>query len=128
MIAVDTSALMEVLLGGPEADACTELLEGDEDLLLSAGTLAEALIVASRRNVHEEMVRLVDGLGFDIVSITPATARRVAQIYQRWGKGLHPAGLNFGDCFAYDVAKEHACRLLYVGRDFAQTDVESALS
>ena len=119
---------MAVLLGEPEADACIELLEGDDDLLLSAGTLAEALIVASRRNIYEEMVRLVDGLGFEIVSITPAAGRRVAQAYQRWGKGLHPAGLNFGDCFAYDVAKEHACRLLYVGRDFAQTDVERALS
>ncbi len=127
MIAVDTSALMAVLLGEPEGDACTEFLEGDENLLLSAGTLAEALIVASRRNVRQEMTRLVDGLGFEIVSVTPASARRVAEIYQRWGKGLHPAGLNFGDCFAYDVAKEHACRLLYVGRDFGQTDIESAL-
>ena len=73
------------------------------------------------------MIRLVEGLGFEIVSVTPAGARRVADIYQRWGKGLHPAALNFGDCFAYDVAKEHACRLLYVGRDFGQTDIESAL-
>ena len=127
MIAVDTSALMAVLLGEPEGDACTELLEGDEDLLLSAGTLAEALIVAGGRNVGQEMIRLVEGLGFEIVSVTPAGARRVADIYQRWGKGLHPAALNFGDCFAYDVAKEHACRLLYVGSDFGQTDIESAL-
>jgi ribonuclease VapC len=59
-----------------------------------------------------------------VVSVTPAAARRVAAAYERWGKGMHPAGLNFGDCFAYEVAKEHGCRLLYVGEDFGCTDVE----
>jgi len=48
----------------------------------------------------------------EIVTVTPASARRIAEAYQRWGRGLHPAALNFGDCFAYEVAKEHACRLL----------------
>jgi ribonuclease VapC len=90
-------------------------------------TVVEALIVAARRNVGEEMERLIDGLGFEIVSLTPASARRIALAYAKWGKGVHPAALNLGDCFAYEVAKEHACRLLYVGDDFAQTDVERAL-
>lgn len=67
------------------------------------------------------MTRLIDGLGFEIV------ARRIAQTYKRWGKGFNPAGLNFGDCFAYEVAKEHGCRLLFVGEDFSKTDVESVL-
>jgi ribonuclease VapC len=44
-----------------------------------------------------------------------------------WGKGVHPAGLNFGDCFAYEVAMEHGCRLLFVGTDFTQTNVERVL-
>ncbi|MGO7623952.1 type II toxin-antitoxin system VapC family toxin, partial [Rhizobium ruizarguesonis] len=44
-----------------------------------------------------------------------------------WGKGAHPASLNFGDCFAYEVAREHGCRLLFVGDDIVMTDVESAL-
>ncbi|NEH35386.1 hypothetical protein GR223_24715 [Rhizobium leguminosarum] len=44
-----------------------------------------------------------------------------------WGKGAHPASLNFGDCFAYEVAREHGCRLLFVGDDLVMTDVESAL-
>jgi ribonuclease VapC len=63
----------------------------------------------------------------EIVTVTPASARRIAEAYQRWGRGLHPAALNFGDCFAYEVAKEHACRLLYVGDDFVKIDIEAVL-
>src|SRR5690606_5823871 len=106
MIAVDTSALMAVVLNDPEADACIAALADEDDLLISAGTVAEALIVAGRRNVGEEMARLIDGLSFEVVNVTSASARRVAQAYERWGKGTHPAALNFGDCFAYEVAKE----------------------
>jgi ribonuclease VapC len=127
MIAVDTSALMAIVLNDPQADACVAALEAEDDLLISAGTVAEALIVATRRNVSEEMERLIDKLGFEVVSVTSASARRVAQAYDRWGSGVHPAALNFGDCFAYAVAKEHGCRLLYVGEDFSKTDVEKVL-
>ena len=127
MIAVDTSALMAILLDEPEADACTAALEAEGGLLISAGTVAEALIVAARRNVGAQMARLIEELGFEIVSVTPAAARRIAQTYARWGKGVHPAALNFGDCFAYEVAKEHGCPLLYVGRDFRRTDIEGVL-
>lgn len=127
MIAVDTSALMAIVLNEPEADACIAMLEAEADLLISAGTVAEAMIVAARRNVGEEMAQLLDGLGFEIVSVTPAAARRIAQAYEQWGKGVHPAALNFGDCFSYEVAKEHGCRLLFVGHDFRQTDLESAI-
>lgn len=127
MIAVDTSALMAVVLNDPEADACIAALEAEDDLLISAGTVAEALIVAARRNVGEEMERLIDGLGFEVVSVTSASARRIAQAYDQWGKGVHPASLNFGDCFAYEVAREHGCRLLFVGEDFVQTDVDGVL-
>ena len=127
MIAVDTSALMAVVLDEPEAEACIAALEAEAEILISAGTVAEALIVAARRNLADEMARLVDGLGFSIVDVTPASARRIADAYERWGKGVHPAALNFGDCFAYEVAKEHGCPLLYVGDDFAKTDIASVL-
>jgi ribonuclease VapC len=127
MIAVDTSALMAIALDEPEADACAAALDADDELLISAGTVAEALIVAGRRNVGEAMARLVDGLGFEIVTVTPAAAWRIAQAYARWGKGVYPAALNLGDCFAYEVAKERRCRLLYVGADFSRTDIESVL-
>ena len=127
MIAVDTSALMAIVLSDAEADACIAALEAEPEILISAGTVAEALIVAARRNVAAELESIIEGLGFEVVSVTPAAARRVAQAYDKWGKGINPAALNFGDCFAYEVAKEHGCRLLYVGDDFARTDIESAL-
>ena len=126
MIAVDTSALMAILLDEASADACIAVIESEDKLLISAGTVAEALIVAQRRDVGEQMTALINGLGFDIQSVTPASARRVAAAYAKWGKGVHPAGLNFGDCFAYEVAKENGCPLLYVGKDFAGTDLASA--
>ena len=125
MIALHTSALMA--LGEAEADACIRVLETETEIVISAGTVAEALIVAARRNVGEEMTRMIEGLGFEILSATPAASRRVAAAYMRWGRGAYPAGLNFGDCFSYEVAKERSCPLLYVGDDFSRTDLESAL-
>ncbi|MCJ2120768.1 type II toxin-antitoxin system VapC family toxin [Methylobacterium sp. J-001] len=123
MIAIDTSALMAILQNEPEAERCIAVIEREDRLVMSAATVAEALIVSERRNVGDEMGRLIDGLAIEIVSVTVASARRLAACYRRWGKGLHPAGLNFGDCFAYDVAKEHGCPLLYVGEDFSRTDL-----
>jgi ribonuclease VapC len=74
----------------------------------------------------EEVRRLIDGLGLDIVSVTPASARRIAAAFARWGRSVHPAGANFGDCFSYEIAKELSCPLLYVGADFSRTDLQSA--
>jgi len=127
MIAVDTSALMAILLDEAEADACVAAVQEADTLLISAGTIAEALIVAGRCNLGEEMAELIDGLDFEVVSLTSASARRIATAYGRWGKGIHPAALNFGDCFAYEVAAERKCRLLYVGDDFSRTDIRPAL-
>jgi ribonuclease VapC len=127
MIVVDTSALMAIVLDEAEANDCIAALEKEDDLLISAGTIAEALIVATRRHVGEEIASLIDGLGFKAVAVTSASARRIASAYGRWGKGVDAAGLNFGDCFAYEVAKEHDCPLLYVGTDFTRTDVKRAL-
>jgi ribonuclease VapC len=125
MIAIDTSALMAIVLNEPDAERCIAALKAERDVLISAGTMAEALIVSARRNVSEEVANLIDGLGFEVVPVTPATARRIANVYALWGKGVSRSALNFGDCFAYDVAKQHGCRLLFVGQDFALTDIES---
>ncbi len=127
MIVVDTSALMAVLLDERQAEACIAALAREREVLISAGTVVEALIVSATRKVGEEMARLIDGLGFDIVDVTAAAASRIAAAYARWGKGNHRAALNFGDCFAYEVAKQHDCPLLYVGDDFAKTDIRSVL-
>jgi len=126
LIAVDTSALMAILLDEREAEGCATVLEQEDDILISAGTLAESLIVAARRNVGSELRVLVHGLGMQCVPVTKHMAERVAAAYDRWGKGVHPSGLNFGDCFAYALAQERACKLLFVGEDFRMTDVDSA--
>jgi ribonuclease VapC len=126
-IAVDTSALMAIILNETMADDCIAALTAATSVFISAGTVAEALIVAAHRNVAGEMAKLIDAFGFDVEAVTATSARRIAAAYARWGKGIHPAGLNFGDCFAYEVARQHDCPLLFVGDDFSRTDVQSAL-
>ena len=118
---------MAIVLGEPEGDACIDVLHAETAVIISAGTVAEALIVSGRRNVGEEMAQLIHGLGFEVVPVTPASAVRIANAYERWGKGMHPAGLNFGDCFAYEAAQAFSCRLLFVGDDFRRTDLGSVL-
>jgi ribonuclease VapC len=126
VIAIDTSAIMAILLNEPEADTCVKVIEAEDDIVISSGTLAETLIVAARRNLAQEAALLLDGLGLQVMPVTSTSAKRIARIYAQWGKGLHRAGLNFGDCFAYEVAKDRACPLLFVGDDFSRTDVIDA--
>ena len=127
MIVVDTSALMAILLDEPKAEPCMTAIQTADRLLISAGTVAEAFIVAGRRNLAADMIELITGLDFEILPLTAASARRIAAAYGRWGKGIYPAALNVGDCFAYEVAIEQNCPLLYVGNDFSQTDIYPAL-
>lgn len=127
MIVVDTSALMAVVLDERTAAACRDALEREPAVLISAGTLTETLIVAAGRNLAEEIGALVDGLGIEVVPVTSSSARASARAYGRWGKGHHRAALNFGDCFAYELATARACPLLFVGDDFSFTDVVSVL-
>ena len=127
MIAIDTSALIAIVCGEPLADACFRKLMAESKVLISAGTLAETLVVAGRRNLDNEIERLTRDLQWDVVPMTLATAAGIAAVYSTWGKGVHPAKLNLGDCFAYEVARRYNCPLLYVGDDFAKTDIQSAL-
>jgi ribonuclease VapC len=127
MIAVDISALMAIALGETKAEACIEAIDQADALVISAATVAEALIVAGRRGVGEDMSRLFGKIDFTVSPVTGASARRVAEAYDAWGKGKHKAGLSFGDCFSYEVARENDCPLLYVGDDFARTDIRSVL-
>ena len=127
MIVLDTSALMAIVLQEPMAEACKRALEAEDEILISAGTLAELLIVAVGRGITVETAELLARFDFDIIPVTEAAARRIGHAYEQWGRGMHPASLNFGDCFSYELAKERACRLLYVGDDFAKTDIEGVL-
>jgi len=126
VIAVDTSALMAVVLDEPAAQACCTTLTAAAAIIISAGTMAEALIVAGRRHVGPIMERLIQGLGCEVVPVTERDAIAVAAAYAQWGKGIHPAGLNYGDCFAYVLARQRGCPLLFVGEDFARTDITQA--
>lgn len=127
MIVVDTSALMAILLDEDTAAACIEALDDELQVVISAGTLAEALIVADRRGLRARMTRLVEGLGFEIAPVTEQSARAAATAYAAFGRGQHRAALNFGDCFAYEAAQSRGCPLLFVGDDFGHTDVIPAL-
>jgi len=117
---------MAIALDEPSADACEAVLDRETELLISAGTLAETLVVAARRDRLPEVTALVEELGVTVVPMTAATAYRVSEAYSAWGKGVHPAALNLGDCFAYALAVEYGCPLLFVGDDFAKTDIMPA--
>ena len=127
MIVVDSSALLAILQGEPLAEKYSEALARGERLLMAAPTLSEAMIVATARELSAELGLLLDSLPFEVVSLTEERACAAAREYLRWGKGFHPAALNFGDCFAYALAKEHDCPLLFVGDDFAKTDLKAAI-
>ena len=126
MIVIDTSALCAVIFNETAAASCEAAIISDSDRRISAETAAEALIVADNRGGGSDLRALLARLNVEMVPVTPANIERVAEAYRRWGKGNHPAGLNFGDCFAYALAKELGCPLLFVGNDFARTDVMRA--
>ena len=73
------------------------------------------------------MGAVLDGFGVEVVSVTEERAKAAAEGYKRYGKRWHAAGLNFGDCFAYALAGEQDCPLLFVGADFAKTGVKRAI-
>jgi ribonuclease VapC len=73
------------------------------------------------------MTTWVESFDFEVAPVTGATARLAGEAYGRWGKGIHPAGLNYGDCFSYALAKERDWPLLFIGDDFSRTDILSAL-
>jgi ribonuclease VapC len=127
MIVVDSSALMAITQGEERAADCIECLKHSAALMISAVTLAEVLIVAQSRGIGAQLQTLMDGLDFEVVPANETSADQVAFTYKKWGKGNHPARLNLVDCFSYALAKENNCPLLFVGNDFSQTDIESAL-
>ncbi|MFP5077145.1 type II toxin-antitoxin system VapC family toxin [Rhizobium sp. YIM 134829] len=127
MIVVDTSALLAILQDEPGSERLSRVLAKEQQTLLAAGNLTEAMIVASRRGLHEDMAALIATTIREVLPLTAERAERAAAAYRRFGKGFHSAGLNFGDCFAYATAEEFGCPLLFIGADFARTDLAPAL-
>ena len=127
MIVVDTSALMAIVMKEASADSCSDCLAFADAVLISAGTLMEALIVSRGRDRQKQMEELLVAVAPQVIALTEALARRAANAYETWGKGFHRAALNFGDCFAYALAKVSREPLLFKGHDFTHTDIASAL-
>lgn len=128
MIAADTSALIAVVLGEPEAERFLVALESDS-VVLSAVSLTEAMIVAEARQGQDaarDLDLLVSGVVDRLVAVDEEHARIAVAAWRRFGKGRHPAGLNLGDCFAYATASLANVPLLFKGDDFTQTDLRSA--
>ena len=130
-LAVDTSAVLAVLLREPSCDLVLERLCGASQPAVAAPTRTEILLVAlvklgklgqaRAQEFLERQAILTVGWDQDL-------ADAAALAFQRFGKGRHASGLNFGDCFSYALAERLRVPLLFVGNDFSQTDLESALA
>lgn len=90
--------------------------------------MLEIMIVAARKGISQSAANVLSNVFYTTVDVTEDFARLAGIAYTQWGKGFHPAGLNFGDCFAYALAKEQNCPLLFIGNDFSKTDIRSALA
>ena len=123
---VDTSAIVAVVLREPGFQAVVDCLEGDEPVAVGAPTLTEAALVLSARldrDARPKLARLLQEYEIAIVPFAAAHWDEATEAFLRFGKGRHPAALNYGDCMSYAVAKLADQPLLCVGRDFAQTDL-----
>lgn len=125
---IDTSALLAMLSDEPEADEFEAAVEADPVLLMSTGTYLETAIVIESRFGEpggRELDLWLHRAAVDLVAVHAEQAHAARVAYRQYGKGRHPAGLNYGDCFAYALAKISGEPLLFKGDDFPKTDVVS---
>lgn len=123
---LDTSALVALLCGEPEAERIFQRIEQGGTFYVAAPTLLELrLILAGRlgRDAAADVESARERIGFLVLSFTEAHADAAFIAWQQYGKGRHPAGLNLGDCMTYGVAKVAKAELVYVGDDFSRTDL-----
>lgn len=128
---VDTSALVAILFGEPEAARLEAAIRAAPVRQIGAPSYVEAAVVLRSKRGPAGLVALdalVDALGIAVVPLTAVGARHACDAYDRFGagRGHAPAVLNFGDCLAYGAAAERGASLLYKGEDFARTDVPAA--
>ena len=127
---VDSSALLAVILNEADEPRFAEAMIDAPSLRMSAVNWVEAAIVVDSHKNPAAKVRFEDlttELRLEIVPVTAADAYRTRGAHNDFGRGHHPARLNFGDCFAYALAKQAREALLFKGNDFSQTDIEPAL-
>ncbi len=127
---IDTSALIAILLNEPEALPFASAIAADSRRLLSAASALETGIVIEARkgpSGGREFDLLLHRARVEVVPLTAAQVEIARDAWRRFGRGNHPAGLNFGDCCAYALSKSSGEPLLFKGRDFSRTDIRSAL-
>ncbi|HIG41694.1 MAG: type II toxin-antitoxin system VapC family toxin [bacterium] len=127
---IDTSVLVAILFNEADAGLYAQALAMAEHRLISAASYLESGIVIDRQKgaaAGRQLDSLIVRAEVKVEPVTRAQADIARQAYMDFGKGAHPAGLNFGDCFSYALAKSLGMPLLYKGQDFSQTDIESAL-
>jgi len=123
---IDTSAIVAVLLNEANAARVAQAIETGSPRLLSAANLLEASIVIESRKGEaggRELDLLLYRTAIEVIGVDQDQAEIARLAWRRFGKGRHPAGLNYGDCFAYALAKTRRLPLLYQGQDFSQTDI-----
>src|SRR5437868_14619293 len=123
---IDTSAILAILFAEPEAKELADLIAKDSRRLLSAATTLELMIVVEAKKGEaggRELDLFLHHSKIDIVPFDFEQAEIARQAWQIYGKGNHPASLNFGDCFAYALSKQSGEPLLFKGNDFNQTDI-----
>lgn len=128
---VDTSALIAIIFQEPEAQRFSDVIEDASACHISAASYFEtAIVLDASRNpiVSRRLDELMRYAGITIEPVTEVQARIAREAYRDYGKGSgHPAQLNFGDCFAYALARDRGESLLFKGSDFSRTDLRSAL-
>lgn len=126
---IDTSAVAAILFGEPDAEAIAARIAADPVRLISAATALECGIVIESE-YGEEGARELDLLLLRCaIEVIPFNAEQLAvarHAYRTFGKGRHPAALNYGDCFSYALSKTSGEPLLFKGQDFAETDIRAA--
>jgi ribonuclease VapC len=123
---IDSSALVAIITDEPEAERMTRSIASAGTRLISAGNALEAGIVIEARLGEvggRDLDLYLHKLGIEVVTFTPRQANLARKAYRQFGKGRHPAGLNFGDCIAYALARDTGEPLLFKGEDFSRTDV-----
>jgi ribonuclease VapC len=126
---IDSSALVAIVLQEPDASIYYAAIANSAVRLLSAATFVEASLVLLRRlttGATAALDSLIGHLKIEVISVDHRQALLAREAFQRFGKGRHPADLNFGDCFSYALAKQTGEPLLYKGVDFSQTDITVA--
>lgn len=123
---IDSSAIIAVALDEPEAPDFEKRIVDDPVRLVSAATVLEAAIVIEARYGDAggiELDRWLSSIGAEIVPVDLALVEDARRAWRMFGKGRHPAGLNFGDCFSYALARSRTEILLFKGNDFSKTDL-----